>query len=533
MAAKKKLSRGSLAGDTREVPGESSARGTDEVITLTILGHADPSRIGEVARLPELSGRAEVALSRTEPDFVNPAGGESWPLADPFLSRRPAMLRGSAGGLSLSRAQDAVAVVAGGAPVERDRTFSEAELKRGIVLELGQRVVIFVNRAEHLYDRPPDLGIIGESAAIHRVRRNILRVADMPVPILLRGETGTGKELVAEAIHRSSSRASRPCLSVNMAAISPAIASSELFGHAKGAFTGAVDDHAGFFERANGGTLFLDEIGETPVEVQVMLLRTLETGRVQPVGGRSERAVDVRLIAATDADLEALVRAGKFRAPLLHRLAGFELLIPPLRERLDDLGRLFVHFLRLELERLGEVGRLDSEAQAAPWIPAPLIARLARYDWPGNVRQLRNVARQLVIASRDAPALAIDRSVERLLSDAAPPPKDREPANAVREVETGGRRKPSEVTEEELLAALKANRFRLEPTAAVLRISRPSLYMLIEKSTRLRKAKDVPEEEILRLHRELDGDVEAMAEKLEVSSRGLYLRVKEILSRST
>jgi two-component system, NtrC family, nitrogen regulation response regulator GlnG len=343
--------------------------------------------------------------------------------------------------------------------------------------------------------------------------------------------------LVAEAIHRSSARAKKPCLSVNMAAISPAVAASELFGHAKGAFTGAVEDHAGFFERADGGTLFLDEIGEAPVEVQAMLLRTLETGKVQPVGGRSERAVDVRLIAATDAELEALVRTGKFRAPLLHRLAGFEINIPPLRERIDDLGRLFYHFLRQELERLGDTRLLEeSEPGPTPWIPAALVGRLARYEWPGNVRQLRNVTRQLVIANRDAPVLAMDRSVERLLCEAASASADLPPLAAREAAETtpaGPRRKPSDVSEEELLAALKANRFRLEPTAAALRITRPSLYMLIDKSSRLRKAKDVPEAEILAIHAELAGDVDAMAERLEVSSRGLYVRLKEILSRRT
>jgi two-component system nitrogen regulation response regulator GlnG len=528
MSGNKKMSRGAIAGETRELPGEGSTPGSEEIATLTILSHPDASRVGERARFSELAGRGEVSISRTEPDFLKPEALDGWPLADPFISRKPAVLRGNAGGVLILRTGDAIQVIADGVPVDAQRMLSAAEMHKGVVLEVGGRVVLHLQRIENLYERPPDLGIIGENPAMNRVRQNILRVGGMQVPILLRGETGSGKELVAEAIHRSSDRAGRPCLSVNMAAISPTVAASELFGHAKGAFTGAVEDHAGFFERANGGTLFLDEIGEAPVEVQVMLLRTLETGKVQPVGGRSERAVDVRLIAATDADLESLVRSGKFRAPLLHRLAGFEISIPPLRERMDDFGRLFFHFLRQEVKNTGELSRLDeTETPAVPWVPAALVGRLTRYDWPGNVRQLRNVARQLVIASRGAPTLTIDRSVERLLSErAAEKSADLEaPAAEI----VGPRRKPSEVTEEELLAALKANRFRLEPTAVALRITRPSLYMLIDKSTRLQKAKDVPAEEILRLHKELNGDVDAMAEKLEVSSRGLYLRLKEVL----
>src|SRR5262249_34932398 len=156
---------------------------------------------------------------------------------------------------------------------------------------------------------------------------------------------GTGKELVARAIHESGRRRGAVCLSVNMGAIPPSLATSELFGAVRGAYTGAVRDHLGYFQRAHGGTLFLDEIGETPPEVQVMLLRVLEPGEVQRVGSPQTQKVDVRLIAATDADLERALHEGRFRAPLLHRLSGYEIYIPPLRERRDDFGRLLFHFL--------------------------------------------------------------------------------------------------------------------------------------------------------------------------------------------
>ena len=174
------------------------------------------------------------------------------------------------------------------------------------------------------------LGLTGDSAAMAQVRADVRRVADLEVAVLLRGETGTGKELVARAIHRRSPRRSRPYLAVNMGAIPPALAAAELFGAARGAFTGADQRRTGYFSQAHGGTLFLDEIGETPPEVQVLLLRALETGEIQPVGAEAPRRVDVRVLAATDADLEAAIAAGRFRAPLLHRLNGYEIRLPAL-----------------------------------------------------------------------------------------------------------------------------------------------------------------------------------------------------------
>ena len=173
----------------------------------------------------------------------------------------------------------------------------------------------------------------------------------------------------------------------------PTLAASELFGHVEGAFSGARGRNVGYFGRADGGTLFLDEIGETPVDVQPTPLRALESGEVQQIGARGVRRVDVRLIAATDADLEGMARAGSFRAPLIYRLATHEIRIPPLRERHDDIGRLLRHFLADELTKAGRVDELRRPPTQDPWLPGPVVERLACYDWPGNVRQLRNVSR--------------------------------------------------------------------------------------------------------------------------------------------
>ena len=199
--------------------------------------------------------------------------------------------------------------------------------------------------------------MVGESAALRQVRAHVERIADLPVPVLVRGETGTGKELVARAVHLRSPRRDGPFVSVNLGAIPRDLAAAELFGAVRGAYTGAAQDRPGFFRAARGGTLFLDEVGEAPPEVQAMLLRVLESGEMYPVGGQAPVATDVRLIAATDADLEERIRDGRFKAPLLHRLAGYEIRLPPLRERREDIGPLFVHFAREELERIGEAGR--------------------------------------------------------------------------------------------------------------------------------------------------------------------------------
>jgi len=351
------------------------------------------------------------------------------------------------------------------------------------------------------------------------------------VPVLLRGETGTGKELMARAIHRAGRRRDATYISVNLGAIPASLAVSELFGSAKGAYTGSVRSHAGYFARADGGTLFLDEVAEAPPEVQVMLLRVLETGEIQPLGVQESQRVDVRLIAATDSNLEEATDEGSFKAPLLHRLSGYEVVVPPLRDRRDDFGRLFVHFLAEELEAVGESERLDSNP--SHWLPTSIVARLACHDWPGNIRQLKNMARQLVIGSRGSATVRIGPQLERLLQEAsarrgrteggdgpAPEPAPRPQRERYRD--------PSEIAEDELIAALREHRWAVKPTAEALGVSRTSLYALIEKSDAVRKASDLTREEILRTHRELDGDLEAMGRNLEVSTPGLRQRMKEL-----
>ncbi|MFK8332068.1 nitric oxide reductase transcriptional regulator NorR [Pseudomonas sp. BJa5] len=224
--------------------------------------------------------------------------------------------------------------------------------------------------------------LIGQSKAHKRLLEEIQLVASSDLTVLVTGETGVGKELVAQAIHQMSGRAEQPMISLNCAALPDTLVESELFGHVRGAFTGAVGERRGKFELANGGTLFLDEVGELSLTVQAKLLRVLQSGQLQRLGSDQEHRVDVRLIAATNRDLAEEVRAGRYRADFYHRLSVYPLLVPPLRERGRDVLLLSGYFLEQNRSRMGLGSlRLSSEAQAA----------LLAYDWPGNVRELEHL----------------------------------------------------------------------------------------------------------------------------------------------
>jgi transcriptional regulator with GAF, ATPase, and Fis domain len=215
----------------------------------------------------------------------------------------------------------------------------------------------------------------------------IRQFADSPFPVLIEGESGSGKELVASSFHFASQRLLYPYLSVNCAAVSPLLAESILFGHAKGAFTGAVAAHAGYFEDAGDGTLFLDEIGELPLELQAKLLRVLENGEYQRIGETQTRKSRARIVAATNRDLRAEVRAGKFRSDLYHRLSVFTVHVPPLRELMDDKHLLRDHFIEFYTKQIDKTPfKLDAKAEV----------RWLEYDFPGNVRELRNIVIRLI-----------------------------------------------------------------------------------------------------------------------------------------
>jgi DNA-binding NtrC family response regulator len=304
----------------------------------------------------------------------------------------------------------------------------------------------------------------GRSLSMQRVYEQISRVAGTAVTVFITGESGTGKELVAKTAHELSRRRKHPFIAVNCGAISPNLIESELFGHEKGSFTGADRQHQGFFERSHGGTLFLDEITEMPLELQVKLLRVLETGTFARVGSTQTLEADVRVIAASNRPPEAVVAAGKLREDLFYRLNVFPIALPPLRDRVDDVALLAEHFLAEVCSTEGVVKRLSREA----------VAKLERYRWPGNVRELRNVVqRAFVMTAGDV------IGDEWLPTSQAAPPASHEGAPAQAGAETITVQVGTSIAQAErqlILATFEHCGRNKERTAAALGISLKTLY---------------------------------------------------------
>ncbi len=264
-----------------------------------------------------------------------------------------------------------------------------AKLPRAVAAVRDRRALVELSR--QLDKRYGFESIIGHSPAMQRVFEMLGRVSDTSATILILGESGTGKELVAQAIHRNSPRKDKPFVAVNCAAMSEGLIESELFGHVKGAFTGAISSNEGRILYASSGTLFLDEVGDMPLETQAKLLRVLETREVLPVGGNVAKKVDIRLVAATNRDLREMVAEGKFREDLLFRLQVVTIDLPPLRERQGDIPLLIEHFIKEFAEAHGRPVRgITPEARTL----------LVRYTWPGNVRELRNAIENMVLLAR-------------------------------------------------------------------------------------------------------------------------------------
>jgi formate hydrogenlyase transcriptional activator len=297
-------------------------------------------------------------------------------------------------------------------------------------------------------------GLVGRSGGLRETLRLVERVAATSSTVLIEGETGTGKELIANAIHRLSQRRDAPLVRVNCAAISAQLAESELFGHEKGAFTGASQQRAGRFEQAHGGTLFLDEVSELAPESQAKLLRVLQEGELERVGGNTTLTVDVRVIAATNRDLRGLVQAGRFRSDLYFRLHVVPIRVPRLAERRSDIPSLADHFLRQLEQRWGR--KLGSLSEAA-------LARLLAYDWPGNVRELGNVVERAALVSTSG---TIDVPLDLLepgavVQQAAEPECVEPPPSASPPAESGSLTTMAEVERAHILRALTACRWRL------------------------------------------------------------------------
>ena len=282
----------------------------------------------------------------------------------------------------------AVQAVRAGAFDYISKPFNIAEVKAAVERALAQGGVR-PPRTAAAAAQPPE-GLIGRTAAMLTVYKQIAYAADSTAPVLVCGESGTGKELVARAIHTHGSRAMRPFVAINCAAVAETLLESELFGHVRGAFTGATSDRKGVFEQAHGGTVFLDEIGDTPPAMQVKLLRVLQDGEVRPVGASRAIHVDARVVAATNADIDRAVADQRFREDLYYRLSVIVIRLPALRERREDIPLLIDQFVGQAAARAGRQVALSPEA----------VSALTAHNWPGNVRELENTIERLVVFSR-------------------------------------------------------------------------------------------------------------------------------------
>ena len=303
--------------------------------------------------------------------------------------------------------------------------------------------------------------LLGASPKMRELFAELERLAKTSLSVLIEGETGTGKELAAESLHRNSDRSDGPFVVFDCSAVAPTLVESELFGHERGAFTGAATARSGVFEEADGGTLFLDEIGELPKDLQPKLLRALEKREVKRLGGRRAEPVNVRIVTATNRNLPAEIRADSFRQDLYYRIAGARVHLPPLRERMEDLPMLIDHFLALDAPKL-------SRDMIAP----PVWEMFSAHRWPGNVRELRNAVQRLVVA----PELALHLSEEQL---SAPRPPVTAPAL---EPLRDARRNASEAFERAYLRALlERTQGNISRAAAIAEVSRQMVQKLLRK----------------------------------------------------
>lgn len=304
--------------------------------------------------------------------------------------------------------------------------------------------------------------IEGFSEVSKKLNEYIQLVAPTDISLIIQGESGTGKEYVASSIHRASKRADKPFIAIDCGSLSKELSGSELFGHAKGAFTGALNDKKGQFEAANGGTLFLDEVGNLSYDIQVQLLRALQERVIHPLGSNRQIKVNVRIITATNDDLRTSVSKGEFREDLYHRLNEFKIQVPPLRERITDLDMFIQHFIRIsnsELER--KVKRLSSE----------VLRIFHQYDWPGNLRELRNVVKRIVLLTAGEEA-GIEALPEEMIGS----------ISHVRKQSSTDLKALNEATEKELITeTLRKVKYNKSKAARLLNIDRTTLYYKIDK----------------------------------------------------
>ncbi|WP_025820991.1 sigma-54-dependent transcriptional regulator [Shewanella marina] len=506
-----------------DIKGSISQR----LLSLSIIYHPDLNMIGAQYQLPPREKHLQ--LGRLAPEFTC-LNGQQRSLNDSFISRSPILLHKQIDQWALDISMSSIEVICCNQLLQGPHLFDHKQLQQqGQVITLAGRVVLllhYANRAEpsSVVNSPLQQHLIGISDNMRAIKQMIGKVASLKTPVMIRGESGTGKEIVAQALHQYGQRKLQKFVSVNMAAIPKELVSSELFGSVKGAFTGA-QTRLGSFQQADKGSLFLDEIGEATTEVQVALLRALENGVVQAVGSDKEIKLDVRFIAATDADLEKLIGIESFRMPLLQRLSGIVIEIEPLAQRRADFGLLFVHFLQQAMQQTQQLEKLKQASAQQHCYWAWLFSQCVLLDWPGNVRQLKNVATQLAVSLIDQGQFSDfdwHSFVQTIVTKAEPDTELK--TTTVNPV----KRKPREISEAEIVAALELHQWQIKQAADELGISRTALYMRIDASDDISRATNLSDQQLSQSFSRYHGDLDLMVMELKISKHALKRRLNEI-----
>ena len=465
--------------------GKQAAPRKKRLLALTLVYHPDPARIGSSYTHDATSG--ELELCRTTPLF-SAEGTRPGDIGVAGVSRKPVRIQATRTGWSFTPPDNPSYQFDGApGPVE----LSNEVLEHGVLVQLAGWVLLWVRTGAGVRDRG-GMGLVGCSRGMDALRNSIREVAGSDAAVLVRGPSGAGKELVARAIHERSRRSRQPYFAINLAAVPASSAVSQLFGHTRGAFTGADRNHKGFFQQSDRGTLLIDEIGEVQDEVQPLLLRALENGEIQPLGGEPTH-VDARLIFSTDADLEQAVAGGRFRKALYYRIAQLIVDLPALCDRPEDIAVQAVFFLRDALEKSHATHLLAPDKL---WLTPAFMGSLMRYSWPGNSRELRAMMQRVVVRSmrRDQVTLEPGELVEHPSRSSSWPVSASTPPTA--DIPAGPPvPKPGLPPKDELIEALRANGFQIGRTAKALGVGRSRLYQMMDKF-RIPTAKELTEPQI-------------------------------------
>jgi DNA-binding NtrC family response regulator len=516
---------------------------------LEILFHYDLRRVGLMTDEDEFTaGRPDIHLGRETPTFhkldrLHPQAPQHCRLEDPCISRTQAVIgwrpfqecfevRASPRGRLQVQAlkPEPHPHQEGRVTFQRIDLEQPTELPPGSLLMLGNRVLLRLSYRQGGM-APPDYGIIGQSPEVWALRSHIKTIASFRETVLVMGATGTGKELVARALHEASQRQG-DLVPVNMSRLDTAMANSELFGHERGAFTGANARREGAFSQAQDGTLFLDEIGDMPLDVQRKLLRTLEAHTFKPLGAQRDRETNARIVAATNRSLTEAIETQEFRADLLERLRALPITVPSLVQRRWDIPLLFVHFLHLQTQQYPQLEWMWPRAlhNDAPPVPLRFILRLLSHSWGGNVRQLRNRVTELTAANiggapfTDPPnfddSFLQHSGPQQQLPARKPPPKAHPTKDP--QLPSGWSQPPNQ---DQLVALLEMHNYNQSRAAEAAQVARQTLIQWMRRA-KMPRAVDIDADHLQQTLDKHDGDINATARELRVSPRALRLRLR-------